>query len=278
MFVHIPVNERLIDLRYERHITQEELAEAINLPATTYRDYEKEGNPIPHEVIIALSTYYSVSTDYLLVLTDNRNSGNADLQSLHLSDSAIEFLQNKDTNTRLLSEILSHEAFPDLLRDAEVFVDGHFEDAIHGYNNVMNTTRIKVEKAANGKKDAYTELLNKVCLLQDDFMPQVLAKGFLPIINDIKEAHKKDSSTSDGLFSEENLNRIIETVHNTPGGPVKKFGILMSEMLKIRKTATNLALAENTAEEPSAENIAELVNHSDLMGSNSRKRKSKKAG
>ena len=278
MFVHIPVSERLIDLRYERHITQEELAETINLPATTYSDYEKEGNPIPHEVIIALAKYYGVSTDFLLALTDNRSSGNADLQSLHLSDSALEFLQNKDTNTRLLSEILSHEAFADLLRDAEVFVDGYFEDGIHAYNSAMNTARIKVEKAANGKKDAYTEMLNKVCLLQDDYMPQVLAKDFLPIINDIKEAHKKDSSTSDGLFNEENLNRIMETVRNTPGGPVKKFGVLMSEILKIRKTATNMALAEKTAEEPSAENIAELVNHSDLMGSNPRKRKSKKAG
>ena len=67
-------------------------------------------------------------------------------------------------------------------------------------------------------------------------------------------------------------------MRNTPGGPVKKFGVLMGEILKIRKTATNLALAEKTAEEPSAENIAELVNHSDLMGSNPRKRKSKKAG
>ena len=142
----------------------------------------------------------------------------------------------------------------------------------------MNTARIKVEKAANGKKDANTEMLNKVCLLQDDFIPQALAKDFHPIIKDIREAHKKDSSTSDGLFNEENLNRIMDTVRNTPGGPVKKFGVLMSEILKIRKTAANLALAENTATEPSAENIAELVNHSDLMGPNSRKRKSKKAG
>ena len=84
--------------------------------------------------------------------------------------------------------------FPDLLRDAEVYVDGYFEDGIHAYNNAMNTARIRIEKAADGKKDAYTEMLNKVCLLQDDYIPQVLAKDFLPIINDIKEAHKKDSS------------------------------------------------------------------------------------
>ena len=142
----------------------------------------------------------------------------------------------------------------------------------------MNLARIKVEKAADGIKDAYTEMLNKVYLLQEDFIPQVLAKDFHPIINDIKEAHRIESSTSDGLFNEESLNRIIETVRNTPGGPVKKFGVLMSEILKIRKTTANLALAENTFEEPSAENIAELVNHSDLIGSNSRKRKSKKAG
>ena len=43
MFVNIPVNERLIDLRSEFHLTQEELAEAINLPATTYSDYDQPG-------------------------------------------------------------------------------------------------------------------------------------------------------------------------------------------------------------------------------------------
>lgn len=277
MFVNIPVNERLIDLRSEFHLTQEELAEAINLPATTYSDYEQEGNPIPHEVIIALAKYYGVSTDYLLVLTGNRDLGNTDVRSLRLSDPAIAFLQNKDTNTRLLSEIISHEAFAELLLDAEVYVDGFFEDGIHAYNNVMNAARIKVEKAANGKKDAYTQMLGKVCLLQDDYFPQLLTKDLLPILSDIKEAHKKDSSTSDGLFSEENLNRIIETVRNTPGGPLKKCSVFLSELLHIRKTPANLELAEKTMEEPSAENIAELVNHSDLTGSNSRKRKSKKA-
>ncbi len=276
MFVNIPVNERLIDLRSEFHLTQEELAEAINLPATTYSDYEQEGNPIPHEVIIALAKYYGVSTDYLLVLTDNRDLDNTDVRSLRLSDPAIAFLQNKDTNTRLLSEIISHEAFAELLLDAEVYVDGFFEDGIHAYNNVMNAARMRVEKAANGKKDAYTQMLGKVCLLQDDYFPQLLTKDLLPILSDIKEAHKKDSSTSDGLFSEENLNRIIETVRNTPGGPLKKCSVLLNELLHIRKTPANLELAEKTMEEPSAENMAELMNHSPMMGDNARKRKLKK--
>ena len=161
MFVHISVNERITDLRYEKHLTQGELAEAINLPVTTYSDYEQEGNPIPHDVIVALAKYYGVSTDYLLALTDNRNSGSEGLQSLHLSDSAIEFLQNRDTNTRLLSEILSHEAFPDLLRDAEIFVDGHFEEGINTYNLWMNTARKKIEKTANGKKPLICDRIRK---------------------------------------------------------------------------------------------------------------------
>ena len=91
-----------------------------------------------------------------------------------------------------------------------------------------------------------------------------------------REAHKKDSSTSDGLFSEENLNRIIETVRNTPGGPLKKCSVFLSELLHIRKTPANLELAEKTMEEPSAENMAELMNHSPMIGDNARKRKLKK--
>lgn len=274
----ISVNERLADLRSEKHLKQSELAEAIGLPTTTYSDYEQEGNPVPHEVIISLARYYNVSTDYLLVLTENRDPGNMDLKSLRLSDSAIEFIQKRNTNSRLLSEILSHKGFASLLRDAEVYVDGHFEDGIHSYNLLMNTMRKKVERSANEKKDAYTEALGKVCLLQEDYFPHLLAKDFMPIITDIKEAHRKDSSTSDGLFSEENLNRISEIARNTPGGPVKKISVLINEFMNIRKTTTNLAIAEKAVTTPNVENVVELINHSDLIESNSRKRKSKKTG
>ncbi len=155
-------------------------------------------------------------------------------------------------------------------------MDGFFEDGIHAYNNVMNAARIKVEKAANGKKDAYTQMLDKVCLLQDDYFPQLITKNLLPILSDIKEAHKKDFYTSNGLFSEENLNRIIETVRNTPGDPLKKCDVFLSELLHIRKTPANLELAEKTMEDPSAENMAKLMNHSPMIGDNARKRKSKK--
>ncbi len=177
----------------------------------------------------------------------------------------------------MTSEILSHEAFKDLLRDAEIFVDGYFEDGLQAYNNMMNTTWIKIENAANGKKDVYTEMLNMVCLLQEDYFPQLLAKDFIPIISDIKDAHKKDTSTSNGMLSVENLNRIIETARNTSGSPAKKIGVFINELLHIRKTPKNLALAEKTIADPSAENAAELMNHSNLIGSNSRKRKSKKS-
>ena len=53
---------------------------------------------------------------------------------------------------------------------------------------------ILVEKAANGKKDAYTEMLNKVCLLQDDFIQSLFEKTqnakLLPAMKSFMELHQ----------------------------------------------------------------------------------------
>jgi len=48
----------------------------------------------------------------------------------------------------------------------------------------------------------------------------------------------------------------------------------LNEFLKIRKTDSNMELAEKVIEQPSPERISELVNKTDLIEPNPRKRKS----
>ena len=137
----ISINERIFDLRVDKDLTQAELAEALDIPVTTYCDYEREGNPVPHTLVVALAKYYGVSADYILGLSTNREPENIPLLSLCISDSAADFLRDEDTNSRLLSEIISHPAFRQFLIDAEVYVDGYVDDAIQTYNLMMDTGR-----------------------------------------------------------------------------------------------------------------------------------------
>lgn len=66
-------SDRLISLRKERGMTQEELAKAINKKRSTLSGYETEGKEPDLELVCFLAKYFGVSTDYLLGYSDERN-------------------------------------------------------------------------------------------------------------------------------------------------------------------------------------------------------------
>ena len=61
---------RLRDLREDRDLTQQTVAEYLHIRQNTYSQYENEHRQIPVEALIRLAAYYETSTDYLLGLTD----------------------------------------------------------------------------------------------------------------------------------------------------------------------------------------------------------------
>jgi len=70
-----------------------------------------------------LTRFYDVSADYLFGLTDNRQYRNVDIDKLALSDEAVSELISGRLNNRLLSEIITHPDFAELLAALEIFVD-----------------------------------------------------------------------------------------------------------------------------------------------------------
>lgn len=61
---------RLRDLREDRDLTQQTVAEYLHIQQNTYSQYENGRRQIPVEALIRLAAYYDTSTDYLLGLTD----------------------------------------------------------------------------------------------------------------------------------------------------------------------------------------------------------------
>ena len=61
---------RLKDLREENNFTQSQIAEYLNIKQNTYSQYENEKRQLPIDVLIKLSKFYKVSTDYILELED----------------------------------------------------------------------------------------------------------------------------------------------------------------------------------------------------------------
>ena len=61
---------RIKDLREDADLTQQNVAEYLNIKQNTYCQYENRQRQIPVELLIKLSEYYNVSVDYILDLTD----------------------------------------------------------------------------------------------------------------------------------------------------------------------------------------------------------------
>ena len=63
---------RIKDIREDNDITQQTIADFLNIRQSTYSQYENGQRQIPIEALVKLAEYYNTSTDYLLGLTDER--------------------------------------------------------------------------------------------------------------------------------------------------------------------------------------------------------------
>ncbi len=62
--------ERIRNLRIDRGLTQQTIAEFLNVKQNTYSQYEIGVLNYPLDVVVRLACFYGVSVDYLVELTD----------------------------------------------------------------------------------------------------------------------------------------------------------------------------------------------------------------
>lgn len=65
---------RLRDLREDANKTQQEIADLLFCNREVYRRYEIGESEIPSSMVIKLAHYYKTSADYILGLTNKRDS------------------------------------------------------------------------------------------------------------------------------------------------------------------------------------------------------------
>ena len=61
---------RIRDLRIDRDLNQQQIADYLGMSQTGYSKYEVGTNDIPTQILIKLAQFYDVSIDYLLGETD----------------------------------------------------------------------------------------------------------------------------------------------------------------------------------------------------------------
>ena len=65
---------RIRDLREDKDLTQTEMGNILMCSQRVYSNYERGELDIPTEILIKLAKYHNVSVDYILGITDNKES------------------------------------------------------------------------------------------------------------------------------------------------------------------------------------------------------------
>ena len=64
------IGERLLELRKDADLTQDDLALILNINKHSISSYERDKSEPPDAIKIAIAHYFNVSVDYLLGVTD----------------------------------------------------------------------------------------------------------------------------------------------------------------------------------------------------------------
>lgn len=231
----ITIQERLKDLRTERHLKLEELADLTGISKSALGSYENDDKKeISHKSILKLAEFYGVSTDYLLCVTENRNRPNAELTELHLSDDMVELLKSGRINNRLLCEIATHENFITLMTDAEIYVDSIATMRFQDINATLEAVRAEIQqKYQPAEEDTTLKALQASQIQEEDYFCHVTHKEWDEILHDIRLDHEDDAeSAPDGS----NTLKMIEEAERAmrfPGNALDKFCYIMCSQLQI---------------------------------------------
>lgn len=225
MYVKLSIPERLKDLRVvDKHLTLEQLAEQTGLSKSALGKYESdEYKDISPFAIATLAEFYGVSTDYLMGLTETKNHPNTALHELHLSDDVIDVLKSGKLNNRLLCEMVTHENFRRFLVDAEIYIDRIADMRINDLNVMLDMVRLQaMEQQGAEDGDLYMRTLELAQVQPEGYFAPVISGDLITILNDIREAHKKDTTTADEYSPAAEVARSLQEAMSFEGSPQEK--------------------------------------------------------
>ena len=199
MRVKLDTSERIKDLRVEKRLTLEQLAELTGLSSSAIGKYESgEYKDISAFAIAKLADKLGVSTDYLLCQTENKNHPNTELDALHLSDDAVDVLRDGRFNHRLLSELICHKDFQRFMLDAEIYVDRIADMRVNDMNAVLEAVRqMALMKNGGDANDLHLRTLEVAQIREDEYFGSLIADDLKGILRDIRNEHRPDTMTAD---------------------------------------------------------------------------------
>ena len=185
------MGEKIKDLRVERRMTTKQLAQATGISEAVLNGLENDnGRDVGYSRIIDLAKFFDVPTDYLLGFTESRITKNIELKQLGLTDKAIEVLLVKRQDNGLVSQLIEHREFSNLINAIDIYVKQFAAKSINTINNLTAVVQRGVENYAigSGAPDGYGEAINYINetkVNEDEFLRYRITERFNQILRDL---------------------------------------------------------------------------------------------
>lgn len=140
-FFMITLGERIKKLRLEKRLSQDQLAYIFNISQQAVSNYEKGLREMDYKLITSMSSFFQVSTDYLLGISYTKNFTSDDELKKLIMQSNIN-----DTDNDIRSSLISMKE--KLSNSNEIFVDGNTLSDSHK-NMLLSVINVILESYTN---------------------------------------------------------------------------------------------------------------------------------
>lgn len=232
----LSIQEKLKDLRIEKGLSLQELAEQTGISRASLGNYETDDyKEITHKAIVTLANFYGVTSDYLLGLTDNREQHRFPVDDLGLDDETVEKLKSGKLNSRLICEMIKHPEFTNFLTDMEIYVDNLAGMQFRNINKMIEQTRVRLQTKGVSDEDHYMKTLETASISEDNYFNNLLGNDIVKIAKDLRDAHVKDSETGDTTTPVDDILDSFEELRTADNATQAQM-IMYSKLFKINFT------------------------------------------
>ena len=216
MNARLTLGEKLKDLRNNREggkLILAEISEATGISVSTLQRLEADEDiRIGYQDIVVLARFYDVSADYLFGLTDNKQYRNIEIDKLRLSDEAIDVLKDGQLNNRLISEFLSHDDFPQLLRAMEIYIDRKVLPQMNNMNAMYKITEQALKENTDiSDSDELLAFLQLSVVDEDEYLRYRISERYNDLMKSLFESHKTDKPSPEQAEAVSEMKEAVET-------------------------------------------------------------------
>lgn len=224
MKTNMTMGEKIKDLRTERGLTTKEVSQITGISEAIYNGLENDvDRDTGYSRIIALAKFFDIPTDYLLGFTESRITKNIKLKELGLSDKAINVLLSKNQNNELLSKLIEHKDFSNLINSIDVYTRQLAVPHIGTINNLLKVAQHGVK--GYYKEDKSTDLtgavryMNETVVNEDDFLRFRISERFNQILRDVYERYAQNVTSKNS--TNEMTSHMVDVLNLVKSGELK---------------------------------------------------------